>query len=205
MDEHNARAVPEDAECRSPVDADPTTPADSHRASVMRLEGAVSELIVRVRRFYAHVADEVSPGMLPGTYKLFSAVARLGPVTLSTIADRLLADMGMLSRQVSELERLGLVERTPDPDDRRSRLISVTDEGARRLHAARRPYEAQLAASVAHWPVETIDQLSDLLLAFALGEQPDSGPRRMPAAEQNHTRHLPSGDSDVTPTRHTQG
>lgn len=148
---------------------------DEHSAAVVRLEGAIAELISHVRRFYAQVADAVSPGMLPGTYKLFSAIARLGPVTLSTIADRLLADMGMLSRQVSHLEDLGLVERTPDPDDRRSRLISITAEGARRLHAARRPYEQQLAASVAHWPVETIDRLADLLTAFANGEVPEAG------------------------------
>jgi DNA-binding MarR family transcriptional regulator len=147
--------------------------SDPHREAVHRLEGALSELISRIRRFYVQIADEVSPGMLPGTFKLLTTIGRIGPTTSSALAHRLTADKGMISRQITDLESLGLIERTPDPDDGRSRLISLSPEGRNRLDAARRPYEQMLAASLAQWPTESIDQLTELLSAFASGEIPN--------------------------------
>jgi DNA-binding MarR family transcriptional regulator len=41
-----------------------------------------------------------------------------------------------VSRVVTELEREGLVERTPDPDDKRSVFAHITDIGRKRLRAA---------------------------------------------------------------------
>lgn len=147
-------------------------PDDSHRESVHRLEGAISDLIARIRRFYVQIAEEVSPGMLPGTFKLFATIGRIGPTTSSALATRLAADKGMISRQLTELADLGLIERAEDPQDRRSRLITVTAEGQRRLDAARRPYEARMSEALAEWPTETIDRLTELLAAFASGQTP---------------------------------
>lgn len=45
-----------------------------------------------------------------------------------------------ISRVVSELERAGLVERQPNPDDRRSSFAVLTSEGRRRLRAAAPAY-----------------------------------------------------------------
>ncbi|GAA2965116.1 MULTISPECIES: MarR family winged helix-turn-helix transcriptional regulator [Microbacterium] len=158
------------SEPAAPEDLDPA--AREHRAAVDRLEGAISELISRIRKFYAQIADEVSPGMLPGTFKLLATIGRIGPTTSSTLAHRLTADKGMISRQISELESLGFIERTADPDDRRSRLISLTAEGRKRLDAARAPYERMLSHTLAEWPTESIDDLTDLLTAFASGDIP---------------------------------
>lgn len=154
----------------TPEQVDPAS--NEHREAVDRLEGAISELISRIRRFYAQIADEVSPGMLPGTFKLLATIGRIGPTTSSTLAHRLTADKGMISRQIGELENLGLIERTADPDDRRSRLISLTSEGRKRLDAARGPYGRMLSHTLAQWPTESIDDLTDLLTAFASGDIP---------------------------------
>ena len=40
-----------------------------------------------------------------------------------------MADKGQISRTVRELEGLGLIARTPDPEDGRSSLLSPTPEG----------------------------------------------------------------------------
>lgn len=150
----------------------PPAPAAEHREAVHRLEGAIAELISRVRRFYAQIAEEVSPGMLPGTFKLLGAIGRTGPTTSSALASRLAADKGMISRQLTDLETLGFIERTADPDDRRSRLISLTPEGRQRLDAAREPYERMLSQTLSQWPTESIDDLTALLTAFASGQIP---------------------------------
>jgi DNA-binding MarR family transcriptional regulator len=146
---------------------------DPARVAALRgLEGAFSELMAEWRRIYATAAETASPGMLPGSFKVLTVIDRTGAITLSALAERVSADKGFISRSVSELEELGLVTRTADPADGRVRLIAMTDEGAARLAAARAPYEKRLAETLDQWPLETIDQLTELLGALARGETP---------------------------------
>ncbi|QEW03999.1 MarR family winged helix-turn-helix transcriptional regulator [Microbacterium lushaniae] len=155
-------------------DADPARAADGDERTdaINALEGSFSELVTVFRRLLAEAADTASPGMLPGTFKVLSAVNRLGPVTLSALAERLTADKGLTSRSVSELEGLGFVVRTPDPLDRRSRLIAVTPLGTERLAAARTPHSGRLTAALADWSVEDIRHAAVLLSALATGRAP---------------------------------
>ncbi|GAA1699454.1 hypothetical protein GCM10009808_16340 [Microbacterium sediminicola] len=156
---------------------DPRSVEAAHRDAVRRLDGAIVGLVGSVRRYYIQLAENLHPGMLPGTAKLFTTIARTGPTTLSALVEVLTADKGMLSRQVSELEGLGLIARTPDPNDRRARLISITAEGAQRLDEARLPYEQRRAAALAAWPTASIEQFADLLNAFISSEPPGGDTR----------------------------
>jgi len=150
--------------------------ASAHAQAVQELEDAFAELVTALRRIYAESAERVAPGLLPASYKLLSTVSRTGPVTLSALADRLTADKGMISRNISELVALGLVERTTDPQDRRARLIAVTAFGRERLAIARGPHEDRLNRVLAEWPASTIHQLTALLRALASGRAPDGLP-----------------------------
>jgi DNA-binding MarR family transcriptional regulator len=149
-------------------------PTDARQEAVRGLEGAFGELMGEFRRVYAQFAESVSPGMLPGTYKVLSMIQRLGSVTVSGLAERATADKGQVSRAVSELEDLGLVARTADPDDGRIKLITVTAEGQRRLEQARLPYEARLNEVLADWPLESIERFTGLIHALARGEAPEN-------------------------------
>lgn len=159
----------------APASAAPTDARqqDARQQAVRGLEGAFGELMTELRRMYVQFAEAVSPGMLPGTYKVLSVIQRAGSVTVSGIAEHMTADKGQVSRAVSELEELGLVARTADPDDGRIKLIAVTDEGQRRLERARLPYEGRLVEVLADWPIESIEQFTALLHALARGEAPD--------------------------------
>ena len=146
--------------------------SEDRREAVQALESSFSELMTVFRRFVSEAAERVSPGMLPATFKALSVVSRFGPLTLSALAERLTADKGFLSRAISELEDLGLVTRAPDPNDGRSRLISVTELGHQRLADARAPHESRLFEALADWSVDDIQHLSTLLHALAVGEVP---------------------------------
>ncbi|WES64467.1 MarR family transcriptional regulator [Microbacter sp. GSS18] len=145
---------------------------DARTAAVRALEAEFGSLMRTFRRIIAESADRFSPGMLPGVYKVFTVIARRESVTLSALADALEADKGQTSRAVRELEELGLVQRTPDPDDRRSHLISPTPEGLERFATARAPQHSRHLAKLADWSVEDIEELTHLLQAFAAGEAP---------------------------------
>lgn len=149
-----------------------TSDSAERTEAVHALEGSFAELMAGFRRYVAAAAERVSPGMQPGTFKVLSALSRMGDATLSALAERLSADKGLVSRSVSELEELGLVARTPDPADRRSRLITVTDAARARLADARAPHEGRLFTVLQDWSLDDIRHLTVLLHALAAGETP---------------------------------
>ncbi|MDE0546094.1 MarR family transcriptional regulator [Microbacterium sp. C7(2022)] len=140
--------------------------------AVRALEGEFSALITHFRRLISENATRVSPGMLPGVYKVFTTIVRRENVTLSGLADELIADKGQVSRAVRELESLGLIARTPDPDDGRSSILSPTPLGLERLAAARAPQEGALLNALDDWSVDDIRNLSRMLRALGTGATP---------------------------------
>lgn len=147
---------------------------EARTEAVRALEAEFGELITRFRRILMETANRVSPGMLPGAYKVFTTIVRREGITLSALAETLLADKGQISRTVRELEQLGLVQRTPDPDDGRSHLLSPTSLGLERLEVARAPQEHSLVDALEEWPLDDIRNLTRLLHALTAGETPDS-------------------------------
>lgn len=142
--------------------------------AVRALEAEFGELITRMRRILTENAQRVSPGMLPAAYKVFTTIARHGPISQSTLADRLVVDKGQLSRSVRELEQLGLIRREPDPGDGRASILSPTALGIERLAAARAPQEDTLIHALAEWPISDIRNLSRLLHALTAGVTPSA-------------------------------
>ncbi|KQZ86157.1 transcriptional regulator [Microbacterium sp. Root166] len=145
---------------------------EARTQAVRALEAEFGELITRFRKVISENADRVSPGMLPGAYKVFTTIVRRESVTLSALAEALMADKGQISRTVRELEQLGLIERTPDPEDGRSSLLSPTAFGLERLAQARAPQESTLLNALEEWPLEDIRNLSRLLHALTAGQSP---------------------------------
>ncbi|MDY7099825.1 MAG: MarR family transcriptional regulator [Actinomycetota bacterium] len=68
---------------------------------------------------------------------LLSYVAEFGPVSQRKIADHLGNGRAATGASIDRLEQRGLVERLPDPADRRVWLVAVTAEGARCTEAVR--------------------------------------------------------------------
>lgn len=137
---------------------------DQARTDAVRaLENEFGELITHFRRVIVENANRVSPGMLPAAYKVFTTIARCEDVTVSTLAERMMSDKGQISRTVRELEELGLIERAPDPRDKRSALLTLTTLGHERLASARVPQEGVLKRVLMAWSLDDIENLTHLL------------------------------------------
>lgn len=148
------------------------------RADAVRaLEAEFGELITQFRRVILENAHRLSPGMLPGAYKVFTTIVRREHITISALAETLMADKGQISRTVRELENLGLVVRTPDPTDGRSSILAPTAEGLERLAAARDPHASALSDSLESWDIADIERLAHLLHALTSGGTPDPDDR----------------------------
>jgi DNA-binding MarR family transcriptional regulator len=85
---------------------------------------------------------------------LFPLLVRLdmsGPLSVAVLADQVGRDHTTVSRQLAKLERLGLISRQADGDDRRVRTASLTAAGdgiVRAITAARRRL---LSRALADW------------------------------------------------------
>jgi DNA-binding MarR family transcriptional regulator len=101
--------------------------------SIRELEHEVGVLIRRVRRVIGVRARAVHESLQPAAYLILGHIAESGPVRASSIVETFDMDKGAISRHVHHLISLGLVDRTPDPEDGRATLLAVTDEAARRM------------------------------------------------------------------------
>jgi DNA-binding MarR family transcriptional regulator len=101
--------------------------------TVLRIEEEVGVLIRRLRRVIAERAHEVHESLHPSQFVVLNHLAEHGPLRASAIVGHFAMDKASVSRQIQHLIDLGLVDRTPDPEDGRATLLSVSDEGRRRL------------------------------------------------------------------------
>lgn len=62
---------------------------------------------------------------------------RTGPTGADTVARTARVQPQTMSRTLERLERDGLVERSPHPDDRRRRVVTVTEQGRRAWETAK--------------------------------------------------------------------
>jgi DNA-binding MarR family transcriptional regulator len=60
----------------------------------------------------------------------------------SVLAEEIVCTTGAMTKLVDRLQRAGLVERAPDPNDRRGVLVRITTVGNRRANEASRTYQA---------------------------------------------------------------
>jgi DNA-binding MarR family transcriptional regulator len=56
--------------------------------------------------------------------------------------------VGGTSKLVDRIEQAGLIAREPDPDDRRASRVALTTAGKRKLTAALKTYEAEVASTL---------------------------------------------------------
>ncbi len=73
------------------------------------------------------------PELSPVSYSMLMALNDGGPRRASDLVEIFSIDKGAVSRQVQVLLELGLIERTPDPEDRRAMILAISDEGHSRL------------------------------------------------------------------------
>ena len=145
-------------------------PSPKRAEAISAVEGEFVQMINRFRRLIARRAEGISPGLLPGAYKVFSTIAQSGPFTASALVDQLVLDKSQLSRTIADLEKRGLVERHPDPRDRRAHLLSVTAEGRARYDALHESHDSlNMRAKLDEWRVEDIRRLADFLHALNKG------------------------------------
>lgn len=90
----------------------------------------------------------------------------MGEVRVSGIARRMSVDLSVISRQAKTLVDEGLLERKPDPYDRRAFLVKLSVNGQAALHKARAHYGKLVKSIVSDWSDAEIAQLTEGMSRF---------------------------------------
>ncbi|WP_327034518.1 MarR family transcriptional regulator [Micromonospora ureilytica] len=96
-------------------------------------------------------------------YVILRHLADAGPQNVSALAARLNLDGSTVTRQVSALQRDGLITRTPDPSDGRGTVISPTAAGLQRMAAVQAARTRLYGDMLADWSTEDRSTLAALL------------------------------------------
>jgi len=115
--------------------------------------------IVRTARRLRQEAAAEATGLTPTSTAALATIERHGPLTPSELARLERVRRPTVTRTLGCLEREGLVERTPDPADGRSSLVSVNAAGRERLRRLRGRKNAYLARRMRDMPAEDIGVL----------------------------------------------
>ena len=137
------------------------------RAETVRaLEHEVGVLIRRVRRAIGERARAVHPDLQPMSYLMLAHLAESGPQRSSALAETFGVDKGAVSRQVQHLVDLALLDKSPDPDDGRAALLTVTDDARRRMADVQRHRRKYLDERLGDWSDDDLRQFVDMLARY---------------------------------------
>jgi DNA-binding MarR family transcriptional regulator len=116
-----------------------------------RLRPALLKLARELRR------ESHALGVTGGQVSLLFQISKRRGIGVRDLAALERMSPAAMSGYVDRLERAGLVQRTPDPSDRRRHGLSVTAEGERVLRSVRSRRTAWLAARLERLSPEELD------------------------------------------------
>lgn len=130
------------------------------------LEHEVARFLRRYRAAASLVAAELDPVLDFSGYLLAVAIDEGDSgegVRASELAESFGVHKSTISRGLAQLERVGLVERLRDEQDRRARRVHLTADGARRLGEVRRRRWDHFTEVISVWEPDDIRTLALLL------------------------------------------
>jgi DNA-binding MarR family transcriptional regulator len=93
-------------------------------------------LTARFARLIEQLGGDMAAAKVQGQQRaLLAAVGQLEPATLNQISARVKRGAPAVSRAIDTLVRAGLVDRQPDPENRRRLALKLTEMGRDRLNS----------------------------------------------------------------------
>lgn len=90
---------------------------------------SASNLLHEFKRRLAALMDNAGIELTPTQYKVLMTIDRLAPCTAQTLSATLNRDKARVTRLLQDLLTLQVVARQPHPVDKRSQLLTLTEQG----------------------------------------------------------------------------
>ncbi len=119
-----------------------------------------------IRNLLATQLHDLNIGIGQMQMRALRAIWRIDNATSQDIVSTLKRDKAQVTRLVHELCEKGLVVRVPNPDDKRSKLLQLTDAGShifKQIEAIEKAAIAEMAKDIAPEDLQTFFDVADQL------------------------------------------
>lgn len=143
---------------------------NTHIGNQLRvLHGALLDIVGAMNRPQRDevLIEEAGIPLDRALFPLLVGIERFGPIGIVEMADRVGRDYTTVSRQVSKLESLGLVERQASAADRRLREAVITPMGKAMTDLVDAARERLVSPIFETWDAHDVDELVRLTRRFA--------------------------------------
>ncbi|MEU9570982.1 MarR family winged helix-turn-helix transcriptional regulator [Streptomyces massasporeus] len=124
------------------------------------------EMTVFARRARA-AAGRMHPELSLVSYTLLGHLEEVGSCRATDLAAHYALDKSTVSRQVTALERAGLIERRPDATDQRVQVLHLTQAGRHILAQVTESRRAAFRERLADWPAEDLSRFAEYLVRYS--------------------------------------
>jgi len=147
----------------------------------LRVESTIMATARAIRQCYDQRFADLGLNLSEGS--LLAFVEESGPLTQTRLAQRLGLGRAATGSVIDALEKRGLVERQPDPDDRRVWLVTVTRAGkelVEQVNASDQVLRSELRAGISRADRQQLAALlvrlqENLAVALDVQSQPHNG------------------------------
>ncbi|MEV0576819.1 MarR family winged helix-turn-helix transcriptional regulator [Streptomyces sp. NBC_01463] len=150
----------------------PGTPGEREES----LDVIQRELTAFARRARA-AAARLHPELPLVSYTLLAHIDDRHGCRATDLAAHYMLDKSTVSRQLGTLEKLGLVERHPDPDDHRIQVLHPTEAGTQALASTQASRRAAYQERLAEWTADDLARFATYLLRYNSAGDP-AGPQQ---------------------------
>ncbi|MFF9641904.1 MarR family winged helix-turn-helix transcriptional regulator [Kitasatospora aureofaciens] len=113
-----------------------------------------------------HKASQLHPDLSLVTYSILDLITERGGCRAADVAAHFMLDKSTVSRQVTALERLGLLRREADPDDQRGQILRATEAGLTLLRDANEQRRTAFTTRFTDWSDEDVARFAAYLARY---------------------------------------
>lgn len=160
--------------------------SEPHRDVVIpEIIAEFSQVFAAAKSRWARYAEEVHPELRGPGMMILQTILRKGPITATGLGGMLDMDKAMVSRQVTKLRGLGLVDAQEAESDRRVILLTASAAAHEAVEVLQARTAEEYSARFTDWSDEDLAQLQGLLHRFnaVSDELRGDGPARRCARE----------------------
>jgi len=140
----------------------------------------VTEAVLTASRLLVAVSarslNEVEDSLTLPQFRALVVLSSRGPLRLTHLAEHLAVNPSTAMRMAERLNAAGMIDRAPNPENRRESILALTETGRRVVAQVTSRRRDEIAAIVQAMPAAHRDRLVEALEAFsAAGGEPAAG------------------------------
>ncbi len=166
--QHSSTAASRDVDDAAALLAASTDAPQERAESIDAIQREMTAFARRARS----QASQIHPGLTLVTYAILDLLRERGGCRGTDLASHFMLDKSTVSRQVTALERLGLVERSTDPEDQRGQIIRPSDAGSALLESVSEQRRLAFLERLGDWPDADLERFAAYLTLYNERSQP---------------------------------